>query len=583
MKMNRNKSDKNKSDQNMTDQNRWDLNKSKKGESKEGNAEQRKSEQGKLKPGKISRKNFAKAFSDMSLGKKVFIYSIGIALVFSVAFLLYTVVMLPGLYEENINKIEIDEALDFHKEVVEKGIDSKNIKLPSSNVTGVVFSKNEPTIKILDSFGKFKVDIQDDDMRSIYMQIIKKADSFKENELEGLEKDKNGKSEINILRIFEIPEEKLNKVTSKFNQMLRIEFQGKNIFKFDKDEQNESIDYKTPEKNLYIITATYKERGMSYINRFIVTDKADSFVVTMSPMLSRGFNHIAEVVAKSIPMVLVLIGLISYIATRIFSKMIVYPMISLQRKTRLVSETKTPETIAMDREDEIGVLSRDIENFYHRLKKQYDLLLEENEKREIVLRSFSHKLKTPVAASIMIIDAMVDNIGDFRENPAYLKDLRSRIIETQKSIERLLRLEYKTQLTVNPISPADVLLNLLKKYSSVENSRKVSWEVTGDAIWQTDGVVLEEILENLVANCFKHSKGDFHVDVKVWKSKITLINRPAHVPEDVLRNAFEPFVSRVSEKGSGLGLYIAKYNAKRLGLALKIENVEDGVQVTLEA
>lgn len=567
----------------MTDQNRWDLNKSKKGESKEGNAEQRKSEQGKLKPGKISRKNFAKAFSDMSLGKKVFIYSIGIALVFSVAFLLYTVVMLPGLYEENINKIEIDEALDFHKEVVEKGIDSKNIKLPSSNVTGVVFSKNEPTIKILDSFGKFKVDIQDDDMRSIYMQIIKKADSFKENELEGLEKDKNGKSEINILRIFEIPEEKLNKVTSKFNQMLRIEFQGKNIFKFDKDEQNESIDYKTPEKNLYIITATYKERGMSYINRFIVTDKADSFVVTMSPMLNRGFNHIAEVVAKSIPMVLVLIGLISYIATRIFSKMIVYPMISLQRKTRLVSETKTPETIAMDREDEIGVLSRDIENFYHRLKKQYDLLLEENEKREIVLRSFSHKLKTPVAASIMIIDAMVDNIGDFRENPAYLKDLRSRIIETQKSIERLLRLEYKTQLTVNPISPADVLLNLLKKYSSVENSRKVSWEVTGDAIWQTDGVVLEEILENLVANCFKHSKGDFHVDVKVWKSKITLINRPAHVPEDVLRNAFEPFVSRVSEKGSGLGLYIAKYNAKRLGLALKIENVEDGVQVTLEA
>ena len=567
----------------MTDQNRWDLNKSKKGESKEGNAEQRKSEQGKLKPGKISRKNFAKAFSDMSLGKKIFIYSIGIALVFSVAFLLYTVVMLPGLYEENINKIEIDEALDFHKEVVEKGIDSKNIKLPSSNVTGVVFSKNEPTIKILDSFGKFKVDIQDDDMRSIYMQIIKKADSFKENELEGLEKDKNGKSEINILRIFEIPEEKLNKVTSKFNQMLRIEFQGKNIFKFDKDEQNESIDYKTPEKNLHIITATYKERGMSYINRFIVTDKADSFVVTMSPMLSRGFNHIAEVVAKSIPMVLVLIGLISYIATRIFSKMIVDPMISLQRKTRLVSETKTPETIAMDREDEIGVLSRDIENFYHRLKKQYDLLLEENEKRVIVLRSFSHKLKTPVAASIMIIDAMVDNIGDFRENPAYLKDLRSRIIETQKSIERLLRLEYKTQLTVNPISPADVLLNLLKKYSSVENSRKVSWEVTGDAIWQTDGVVLEEILENLVANCFKHSKGDFHVDVKVWKSKITLINRPAHVPEDVLRNAFEPFVSRVSEKGSGLGLYIAKYNAKRLGLALKIENVEDGVQVTLEA
>ncbi|MDD7347736.1 MAG: HAMP domain-containing sensor histidine kinase [Clostridiales bacterium] len=527
------------------------------------------------------KKKLKSFFYDMSLRKKVFIYSVGIALVFSIAFILYTIGMLPGLYEEYMEKIEIDEAMTFHEKLVRNGTEIKHLNLPSSNITGIVFSKKEPTFNIMDSFGKFNVNIQDEDMKNLYMQVITKVDSFKGIDREKLKK-KNGKDYTDFLKIFEIPEEQIDKVTLKFNNLLRIKQNGANSFKRMKDNRNATIDVQFPGKNLYIIKATYRERGVSYINRLIISDNGDSIVVTLSSMISRGFNHIAEVVGKSIPTVLVLIALISYIATGIFSRTIVDPIISLQKKTRLISETSSQVSIAMDREDEIGVLSRDIENFYIRLKKQYELLMEENEKREIVLRSFSHKLKTPIAASIMIIDAMVDNIGDFRENPTYLKNLRDRILETQVSIDRLLRLEYKTQLNMNPISPADILLSNLKKYSGMEKNRKVSWNIKGDSIWQTDREILEEILENLVSNCFKHSKENFNVYALIDDDKITLTNSPATIPDDVLKNAFEPFVSRISEKGSGLGLYIARYNARRLGLTLRIENTEDGVRVVLE-
>lgn len=532
---------------------------------------------------KTSEKKKAKILRDMSLRKKVFIYSIGIALVFSIVFSLYTIVMLPGLYEENMNKIEVEEAVRFHKELVKKGTEVDSLKLPSSNITGILFSKKEQAFSIVDGFGKYEVDIQDEEMRNLYMQIVGKVDSLKEADWKSLQEDKDKKTNFDIIKFLDINAKDVDNATSKFNNLLRIKLQGKNHLKLTGSHQGGSVEFKSPENNIYIITATYKEKGVSYINRFIISDKADSFVVTMAPMINRGFNHIAEIVGKSLPMVLVLIVLLSYLSTKVFSKIIVEPIVRLQRDTRLISETLDRDnvSIAMDREDEIGVLSRDIQNFYQRLKKQYELLLEENEKREIVLRSFSHKLKTPIAASIMIIDAMIDNIGDFRENPEYLAELRGRIIETQKSIDRLLRLEYKTQLTVSPISPADILLNNLKKYSKLEKSRKVSWKVEGEAIWNTDREILEDILDNLVSNCFKHSLGDFQVNAHVDEVTITLTNWPASVPEDLLGSVFEPFVSRVSDKGSGLGLYIARYNAMRIGATISLENVDGGVRIVL--
>ncbi len=63
-----------------------------------------------------------------------------------------------------------------------------------------------------------------------------------------------------------------------------------------------------------------------------------------------------------------------------------------------------------------------------------------------------------------------------------------------------------------------------------------------------------------------------------------MFSRPGHIDEKILDDIFEPFITGAQgeKKGHGLGLYIAKYFAGKLGLELHGENLKDGVQFVLE-
>ena len=101
-------------------------------------------------------------------------------------------------------------------------------------------------------------------------------------------------------------------------------------------------------------------------------------------------------------------------------------------------------------------------------------------------------------------------------------------------------------------------------------------------------MMLKKILENLVMNGINHTKENGSVKVTVEKTRITVFNQPGHIEETIVENIFEPFVTSVEAEGSernkghGLGLYIAKYFAGKLGMELSGENVQDGVEFVLE-
>ena len=101
-------------------------------------------------------------------------------------------------------------------------------------------------------------------------------------------------------------------------------------------------------------------------------------------------------------------------------------------------------------------------------------------------------------------------------------------------------------------------------------------------------MMLKKILENLIVNGIDHTGESGSVTVDVRESRISVFSRPGHIDEEIIDDIFEPFVTGAQgedigqKKGHGLGLYIAKYFAGKLGLELRGDNMQDGVQFILE-
>lgn len=71
-------------------------------------------------------------------------------------------------------------------------------------------------------------------------------------------------------------------------------------------------------------------------------------------------------------------------------------------------------------------------------------------------------------------------------------------------------------------------------------------------------------------------------EIETGRRGIQIRNFGVTIPEELLPHIFEPFVSgnhgRTATAGShGLGLYIASYYAKKLGISLSVTNQEDSV------
>ena len=92
----------------------------------------------------------------------------------------------------------------------------------------------------------------------------------------------------------------------------------------------------------------------------------------------------------------------------------------------------------------------------------------------------------------------------------------------------------------------------------------------------------------MIVNGIDHTTENGYVKLIIQETKIRVLNHPGHIEEGLIENIFEPFVTSVQEenldkqKGHGLGLYIAKYFAGKLGLELKGKNLQDGVEFMIE-
>lgn len=523
-------------------------------------------------------------FRNLVLKKKMYLYSIFLTVIVMVAFLSYTIFMLPGLYNEKNDDINKNTAISAHDYVIEHGMYKNNFDKDYTgySITTLILNEREPRIDLLNYQGKISIKIKDEKILNIYLKAIRNMKQRYLNNFSSKDKPSNQKKDnLDIHEITGLTDSELKDIKMGFDKKYEIKEKINPSYHYDPVKDDIEVDQ--IKKDTAMITMTHREKGAVYVIRVLGTEKNQNLYLTYSAFVNNKFNHIASIILQSIPMVVLILILLVLISSMIFSKSIIEPIIKLQKSTRMVSDFNSVVSgVKQDRKDEIGELSRDIDIFYERLKTHYALLERENKKREIVLRSFSHKLKTPIAGAILIIEAMIDNVGDFRNNPSYLKKLRERIIESQSAVGRLLKLEYKKELEFTNVNIRELIENIINNHMIFEGTSMAnSVSINGNAIWNTDIEVFSEVIENLISNCFKHSERGFDLNIEVNDSFISIVNTKAHISQDILNDIFEPFVSEFNDKSSGLGLYIARYNADRLGIDIDIGNIEKAVKTKL--
>lgn len=339
-----------------------------------------------------------------------------------------------------------------------------------------------------------------------------------------------------------------------------------------------------------------------YVNYIAVERKEDSLLLTFLPVMTPDMNEIRPIVMQSLPMLGAVIFLLVLLFSQAYSRGIVTPIVQLVHHTELMKggydagpcpEEKGGKT----RGDEIGMLAVTIGELYQKIRASYEeleeknqTLEEENKRQEVLLRASSHQLKTPISAALLLVDGMKNNIGKYQDREKYLPKVKEQLLSMKKMVEDILYLERCSEnLDFGKVEIGSAVKEQLAFYRVPIGEKELQVRTEGGrTAWTvTDPAVFSHILSNLLSNAVNYTPPKGRIRIVLEEEKLTIQNFGVRIEEDLLPHIFEPFVSGNHEKrqngadSHGLGLYIAAYYARKLGMKLEIGNTGDSVAASL--
>lgn len=543
----------------------------------------------------------------MGLSKKTFLYSIILA-AGMVAFITgYFVFMLPSLYVNYVTESNFNAAVDIHKGFMEqRSYDHLAVKNPSATYT-LEIPKEGNSFFIMGKFFQMDVAIQDPDLQSLFHQLREQMrnmeiaansgalsdtsesnffkNTFPENNL--LENDcsdnsffdnsyYNDESLSDVLNI--LKEKFLDRQTQ--DSPVKIEITHK---------ENEGI-YHQEYSKIHTISDQFivYETGVSDENygytTYIVIESADNaYFFTVLPAMTPRMEEITPVVLGSMPMIIAVVFLLVLLSSRYFSGKIVHPIIRLANfaKSVRLGGAGFEANFTLKSKDEIGDLANALQELYQKLEQNYQELAqknqhleEENTRQEVFLRATSHQLKTPIAAALLLVESMINEIGKYKNTKEFLPEVKKQLLSMRKIVEDVLHLNYHTaQIEQEPLSIDALMQELLHSYAVQITDKQLTVDIKGSGTLTSDREILKKILDNLLSNAIQYTPKGEHISINIEETALYLQNFGVNIDNSLLPNIFEPFVSsNESQKGKGLGLYVAAYYSRLLGFPLYVEN-----------
>lgn len=529
----------------------------------------------------------------MKLAKKTFCYSVVLAVIM-VAFVVgYFVFMLPSLYVDHMKKSDFREVVRIEEAYLKSG-DYERLQIKNPVTAYTLEIPNEGNeIYVTNKFVRVTVKIQDEELRQWLNAFRRfgespdeakgKTDS-KKLEAESLAWQINWEKLTQILRDKFVNEEMANE-----DYPIQVEMEQEDLAE---EYAQEYVKIHTISDRLYVYEGGISDGDNAYTTYLAIGKGEESTSITILPAMTPRMGEITSVVMESLPMIVAVVFLLVLIASGFFSGKIVRPIIRLADYAAVAKEAEhfEAEPFIMEEKDEIGELSRELNALYEKLRESYReleqknlALEEENERQEVFMRASSHQLKTPIAAALLLVEGMIQEVGKYKDSRQYLPEVKKQLLSMGKMVEDILYLNHATENIEEEEIDLEVLLReIVNAYHIQIEAKRLQIVMEGEGIVYKDSELLKKIMDNLISNAVTYTPEGERIIIKIEKDTLCMLNEGAAIDEKLLPIICDPFVSSdSSQKGKGLGLYVANYYCRLTGCKLNIENVETGVRVTV--
>lgn len=532
----------------------------------------------------------------MRLGRKNLLYSMslaGILLLFLVGYFIY---MLPSLYIDYVMSQHLKSIREQHRAYMEQG-SYEGVRVDNSTAcVSVEIPVEGEWIVITGKAFSVEVRLQDQRLYGILDRCRKK--------LFAAEGNAAAEDALDLEKEMEELGEVLRSVVQG-DPSLPVNLRWRYLKNVEEEFFNESLKIHSYSDGVFVIETSIEDSGNRYANYIAIEQTRERLVLSFLPVVAPEVDEIRPVVLRSLPMLGAVIVLLVLLGSQMYSRGIVSPIVELVRHAeemrytkdfsvkRLLEEGTRPRDEVQELADALDDLYQQIRESYQELEEKNRVLAEENERQEIFLRASSHQLKTPIAAALLLVEGMMNEIGKYKETKAHLPRVKEQLLSMRKMVEDILYLNHSAQnMSIQRTDVGKVLMDRLQSYQVALADRclVVDHADREGFFVDTDETMLAQILDNLLSNAVKYTPagGGIRIQLHRGSQRMVLIeNFGGRIPEDIAPHIFDPFVSGSHEPDSsgvrshGLGLYLASYYARKLGIVLKVENGEGCVAASI--
>ncbi|MEH7665690.1 HAMP domain-containing sensor histidine kinase [Bacillus sp. JJ689] len=282
---------------------------------------------------------------------------------------------------------------------------------------------------------------------------------------------------------------------------------------------------------------------------------------------------------------LIIVFLVIILLSFYYSKIIVKPLIKMNRVTKKMANFDFSEKLPVTADDEIGGLSGSINTLSVNLKDRIDRLNVANTKlqqdiererqlektRKEFISGVSHELKTPLSVIRSFAEGIKDGVS---KDTSYYTDV---ILEETENMNRLIvemlelaKLEsgtYKLDLTTFSIGELTQQVYTKLLFSMEEKHLQVNVDADPSILVKANRSRIEQVVVNLLSNAIRYTPDGEKIQVSIIEAedtvKIEIENTGNPIPEESLEKIWDRFYRLDASRsrhtgGTGLGLSIVK-------------------------
>ncbi|MEL4105786.1 HAMP domain-containing sensor histidine kinase [Oscillospiraceae bacterium WX1] len=275
----------------------------------------------------------------------------------------------------------------------------------------------------------------------------------------------------------------------------------------------------------------------------------------------------------------------------VFARQMSKPIKALADATRKMAnlEDVSPPP---SRADELGALADHVHSMYIKLKDEIMLERELEETQRYFFSAASHELKTPIAATSVLLEGMIENVGDYKDHPKYLRECVKMMDAQSKTISEILEIVSLNDGKIVPVPKeldiSHIVADMLPDFQTLSeaNGQRIVTHIPAGQTCLVDPIMLQKVLSNIILNAVQNTPESG--EIQIWSEPVadkyhfSVLNTGTRIDDAVLPKLFDPFylvdkARRRKNERSGLGLTIVQKTLESMKIDFALENTPDGV------